>query len=60
MVTEDKKSRLFMNPEHRLQDTKIPVSDQMIVLSAVLSGVEDWVGIQTFAQEREAWLRGFL
>lgn len=42
------------NKLHSLQDI------WMIVLSAVLSGVEDWVGIQTFAQEREAWLRGFL
>ena len=32
----------------------------MIVLSAVLSGIEDWVGMETFAQEREAWLRSFL
>lgn len=32
----------------------------MIVLCAVLSGVEDWVGMETFAEEREAWLRGFL
>lgn len=32
----------------------------MIVLSAVLSGIEDWVGMQPFAQEREAWLRRFL
>jgi predicted transposase YbfD/YdcC len=32
----------------------------MIVLCAVLSGVEDWVGMADFAQEKEAWLRGFL
>jgi hypothetical protein len=32
----------------------------MITLCAQLSGVEDWVGVELFAQEREAWLRGFL
>lgn len=42
------------NKLHPLQDIL------MIVLSAVLSGIEDWVGMQTFAQEREAWLRRFL
>lgn len=42
------------NKLHALQDIL------MIVLSAVLSGIEDWMGIETFAQEREAWLRGFL
>ena len=26
----------------------------------VLSGVEDWVGMEAFAEEKEAWLRGFL
>jgi len=42
------------NKLHKLQDIV------MIVLCAVISGVEDWVGIETFAEEREAWLRGFL
>ena len=42
------------NKLHALQDIL------MIVLSTVLSGIEDWVGIETFAQERPAWLRGFL
>jgi len=32
----------------------------MIVLCAILSGVEDWVGMTDFAEEKEAWLRGFL
>ena len=32
----------------------------MIVLCAVLSGVEDWVGMADFAEEKEGWLRGFL
>ncbi len=32
----------------------------MIVLCAVLSGVEDWVGMEAFAEEKETWLRGFL
>ncbi len=42
------------NKLHALQDIL------MIVLSAVLSGIEDWVGMETFAQEREPWLRSFL
>ena len=42
------------NKLHKLHD--IP----MIVLCAVLSGVEDWVGMEAFAEEKEAWLRGFL
>jgi predicted transposase YbfD/YdcC len=32
----------------------------MVVLCAVLSGVEDWVGMEAFAEEKEDWLRGFL
>src|SRR5512144_1086577 len=32
----------------------------MIVLCAVLSGVEDWVGMEAFAEQKEPWLRGFL
>ena len=32
----------------------------MIALCAVLSGVEDWVGMEAFAEEKEEWLRGFL
>ena len=46
--------RVTQNKLHSLHDIL------MIVLSAVLSGIEDWVGMETFAQEREAWLRGFL
>ena len=42
------------NKLHKLHDIL------MIVLCAVLSGVEDWVGMEAFAEEREAWLRGFL
>jgi len=42
------------NKLHALEDIL------MIVLSAVLSGIEDWVGMETFAQERETWLRSFL
>jgi len=42
------------NKLHKLQDIV------MITLCAIISGVEDWVGIETFAEEREAWLRGFL
>ena len=32
----------------------------MIVLCAVLSGVDDWVGMECFAEEKEAWFRQFL
>jgi predicted transposase YbfD/YdcC len=32
----------------------------MMVLCAVLGGIEDWVGMETFAEEREARLRSFL
>ncbi|MDG4549407.1 MAG: ISAs1 family transposase [Candidatus Contendobacter sp.] len=32
----------------------------MIVLCAVLSWVEDWVGMADFAEEKEVWLRHFL
>jgi predicted transposase YbfD/YdcC len=32
----------------------------MIVFCAVLSGIEDWVGMETFAVEKEAWFRTFL
>ena len=42
------------NKLHQLHDIV------MIVLCAVLSGVEDWVGMADFAEEKEAWLRGFL
>lgn len=46
--------RVTRNKLHSLHDILI------IVLSAVLSGIEDWVGMATFAREREPWLRGFL
>ena len=42
------------NKLHKLHDILL------IVLCAVLSGVEDWVGMEAFAEEKEAWLRGFL
>ena len=42
------------NKLHKLNDIL------MIVLCAVLSGIEDWVGMEEFAEEKEAWLRGFL
>ncbi|MDS4032202.1 MAG: ISAs1 family transposase [Candidatus Contendobacter sp.] len=42
------------NKLHKLQDIL------MIVLCAVLSGVEDWVGMADFAEEKEDWPRGFL
>lgn len=42
------------NKLHSLQDIL------MIVLCAVLSGVEDWVGMEAFAEEKVAWLQGGL
>jgi DDE_Tnp_1-associated len=42
------------NKLHKLQDIV------MIVLCAVLSGIEDWVGMEVFAEEREHWFRRFL
>ena len=46
--------RVTWNKLHPLQDIL------MIVLCAVLSGVEDWVGMEAFAEEKEMGLRGFL
>lgn len=46
--------RVTQNKLHSLQDIL------MMVLSAVLGGIENWMGMETFAQERAAWLRGFL
>jgi len=46
--------RATKNKLHPLQDILI------IVFCAVLSGVEDWVGMETFAGEKEAWFRQFL
>jgi len=46
--------RATKNKLHPLQDIL------MIVFCAVLSGVEDWVGMETFACEKEAWFRQFL
>lgn len=42
------------NKLHKLSDIV------MIVLCAVLSGIEDWVGMEEFAEEKATWLRGFL
>ena len=46
--------RATKNKLHPLQDIL------MIVFCAVLSGVEDWVGMEAFAREKEAWFRQFL
>jgi predicted transposase YbfD/YdcC len=42
------------NKLHKLSDIV------MIVFCAVLSGVEDWVGMEEFAEQKEVWLRNFL
>ena len=46
--------RATKNKLHPLQDIL------MIVFCAVLSGIEDWVGMETFTCEKEAWFRQFL
>ena len=46
--------RATKNKLHSLSDIV------MIVLCAVLSGIEDWGGMEDFAEEKEAWFRGFL
>jgi hypothetical protein len=46
--------RETQNKLHKLSDIV------MIVLCAVLSGIEDWVGMEEFAKEKESGLRGFL
>ena len=53
---EDQKDprRETKNKLHKLSDIV------MIVLCAVLSGIEDWVGMEEFAREKAAWFRGFL
>jgi len=49
------------DPRRESRNNLHPLHDiLMIVLCAVLSGVEDWVGMEAFAEEKEAWLRGFL
>ena len=45
--------RETLNKRHALNDIV------MIVLCAMLSGVEDWVGMEVFAQEKEFWLCQF-
>jgi len=42
------------NKLHKLQDIVL------IVLCSVISGVDDWVEMEAFAEEHETWLRGFL
>src|SRR5512144_3445530 len=49
------------DPRHETRNKLHKLPDiLLIVLCAVLSGVEDWVGMEAFAEEKEAWLRGFL
>ena len=49
-----RETRNKLHELHKLQDIL------MTVLCAVLSGVENWVGMADFAEEQEDWLRGFL
>lgn len=49
------------DPRRETRNKLHPLPDiVMIVLCAVLSGIEDWVGMEDFANEKETWLRGFL
>ena len=49
------------DPRRETRNKLHPLRDiLMIVLCAVLSGVEDWVGMEAFAEEKETWLRGVL
>ncbi len=49
------------DPRRATQNKLHPLMDiLMIVFCAVLSGIEDWVGMETFAREKEAWFRQFL
>ena len=49
------------DPRRETRNKLYPLQDTlMIVRCAVLSGVEDWVGMEAFAEEKETWLRGFL
>lgn len=42
------------NKLHKLSDII------MIVFCSVISGIEDWVGMEIFAEEKETWFREFL
>lgn len=49
------------DPRRNTKNKLHPLSDiLMIVFCAVLSGIEDWVGMEEFAREKEAWFRRFL
>lgn len=42
------------NKLHKLTDIL------MIAFYSVLSGIEDWVGMETFAEDKASWFRQFL
>lgn len=49
------------DPRRKTKNKLHPLADMvMIVFCAVLSGIEDWVGMQDFAVEKEVWFRRFL
>lgn len=49
------------DPRRETKNKLHPLTDiLMIVLCAVLSGIEDWVGMEEFADQKEPWFRGFL
>ena len=49
------------DPRRETRNKLHPLGDiLMIVLCSLLSGIEDWVGMEVFASEKEAWFRRFL
>ena len=51
----------LLDPRHETRDKLYPLHDVlMIVLSTLLSDVEDWVGMDALAEENVAWLQGRL
>ena len=49
------------DPRRQTKNKLHPLGDiVMIVFCAVLSGIEDWAGMEDFALEKEGWFRGFL
>jgi len=51
----------LVDPRRETKNKLHPLQDiLMLVFCAVLSGIEDWVGIENFAREKEAWFRQFL
>jgi hypothetical protein len=51
----------LLDPRRETRNKLHQLSDIIIIMfCAVLSGIEAWVGMEEFAKQKEAWLRGFL